>query len=81
MKDDWTYRRMTGKEVLERALLGGGLLGLALLSVLGYNWSSGGVPVRLAWVALPLAVLAGAALHIVNRRERRAAPRSGAASV
>ena len=80
MEDDWTYRRMTGKEVLERTLLGGGFLGLAFLSVLDYSWSSGGVAVRLAWVVLPLAVAAGAAFHAVNRRERKAGLRSRAAS-
>lgn len=81
MKDDWTYRRMTGKEVLERALFGGGFLGLAFLLVLDYSWSSGGMVARLAWAVLLLAVLAGAVLHVANRRERKVAVRSsGAAS-
>ena len=73
MTDEWTYRRVTGREVLERALWGIGFLGLGLLSFMDYTWLSGSLLVRAAMVASVLAVIAGVALGIMNRRERKAA--------
>ena len=78
---DWTYRRLTAREVLERVLASVGGLVFILAMFLGPEWSAAGLPMRVVIVASFGAAMAGIALGVVTRRERKAARRSGAASV